>query len=79
MISYQASHLGMIQLAAFMGLECSEDQALEVWKSHRRPPLHGDYTTRGLPLETISWMNVTMARLLPPPVSLHWGVTPTDV
>lgn len=75
----QATHLGMIDLAAFMGLECSEQQALFVWESHQSSEVHGDYTTHGLRPETIEWMNATMARLLPPVTALHWGVNPIDV
>ncbi|CAM9813455.1 unnamed protein product [Pylaiella littoralis] len=75
----KANHLGMIELAAFMGLSCSADQALQVWESHQSSSSNSDYTTYGLPAETIGWMNTTMARLLPPVASLHWGLTPTDV
>lgn len=75
----QGNHLGMIDLAAFMGLSCSEDQALEVWRSHQSASPHGDYTTYGLRKETLNLMNATMARLLPPEVSLHYGVAPTDL
>ena len=71
--------MGMIRLAEFMGLRCSEDQALKVWESHQTSSHRGDYTAHGLSVETIEWMNATMARLLPPVASLHWGLTPTDV
>ncbi|CAM9463136.1 unnamed protein product [Ectocarpus sp. 6 AP-2014] len=74
----QANPMGMIDLAAFMGLECSEDQARKVWESHQNAVPHGDYTTHGLQLGTIEWMNATMASLLPTAVSLHWGLNPTD-
>ncbi|CAN0230321.1 unnamed protein product [Ectocarpus sp. 12 AP-2014] len=74
----QAKPMGMIDLAAFMGLACSEDQARKVWESHQNAVPHGDYTTHGLQLGTIEWMNATMASLLPTAVSLHWGLTPTD-
>eukprot|EP00752_Nemacystus_decipiens_P009580 g8560.t1 len=75
----KGDHLGMIDLAAFMGLSCSEDQALRVWQSHQSASPHGDYTTYGLQPETLDLMNATMALLLPPEMSLHWGLTPTDV
>ncbi|CAM9389443.1 unnamed protein product [Scytosiphon promiscuus] len=75
----QANYLGMIDLAAFMGLECSEEQARLVWESHQNAEPHGDYTTHGLRLDTIEWMNATMARLLPPVTAIQWGITPTDV
>lgn len=78
LIAVQGNHLGMIDLAAFMGLSCSEDQALRVWQSHQSASPHGDYTTYGLQPETLELMNATMARLLPPEVSLHWGLAPTD-
>lgn len=78
-IALQGDHLGMIGLAAFMGLSCSEEEALRVWQSHQSASSHGDYTTFGLAPDTLESMNATMARLLPPAVSLHWGVTPTDL
>ncbi|CAN0450242.1 unnamed protein product, partial [Ectocarpus sp. 12 AP-2014] len=72
-------HHGFIGMADFMGLACSEEDALEVWRAHRNPAPHGDYSTHGLQQETIQWMNETMARLLPPSLALRWGVTPTDL
>lgn len=75
----QGDHLSMIGLAAFMGLSCSEEEAMRVWQSHQSASSHSPYTTFGLPPETLNMMNATMARLLPPEASLHWGVTPTDV
>lgn len=62
-----------------MGLECSEEQANRAWKAHENKSPHGDYTTHGLPGNTVEWMNATMARLLPPSLALRWGVSPTDL
>lgn len=75
----QASHLGLIDLAAFMGLGCTPEQALKVWLLHQNGSPHRDYTTYGLPSDTLIWMNATMARLLPEPMALRWGITPTDL
>ena len=69
----------LIDLAAFIGLECSEDQAKVVRKAHQNASPHGDYTTHGLQPETITWMNATMARLLPEPLARRWGLDPTDL
>lgn len=62
-LSVQESHLGLIDVAAFMGLRCSEEQALKVWRSRRMAIRHGDYTNHGLPEETIEWMTITMGKL----------------
>lgn len=75
----QDHHHGFIGMADFMGLACSEEDALDVWHAHRNSVPHGDYSTHGLQQETIQWMNETMARLLPPSLALRWGVTPTDL
>jgi len=63
-------------MAAFMGLKCTDEQAFRVWKAHENTAPHGDYTTQGLQVDTIEWMNATMARLLPPTLALRYGVTP---
>lgn len=75
----QESPLPLIEMANFMGLECSYDQAFRAWKAHENASPHGDYTTHGLPVRTIEYMNATMARLLPPSLALRYGVTPTDL
>ncbi|CAM9389589.1 unnamed protein product [Scytosiphon promiscuus] len=73
------NYRGLIDMAAFMGLNCSDDDAQRVWWSHRNAEPHGDYTTHGLEDETIVWMNATMARLLPPALAARWAITPTDL
>lgn len=75
----QESHVGVMDLAAFMGLECTEQQALNVWHAHQESSSHGGYTSYGLSTDTLEWMNATMARLLPEPVARRWGITPTDL
>lgn len=75
----QADYLGMVDLAAFMGLDCSSEQAKHVWLSHQSSGPPRDYTTQGLEVETIEWMNATMARLLPVPMVYHYGLVPTDL
>lgn len=69
----------LIDLAAFMGLQCSEEQAKMLLKAHQNDSPHGDYRAHGLQQETIAWMNATMARLLPAPLALRWGLDPTDL
>lgn len=75
----QESYQGLVDLAAFMGLRCTPEQALKVWKLHQNGSPHVDYTTYGLPSDTLQWMNATMARLLPEPMVLRWGLTPTGL
>lgn len=75
----QKTHEKLIGMAAFMGLACSREQALKVFEAHRNLSPHGNFTTHGLPAETIEWMTAIMARLLPPPLARRWGVTPTDL
>lgn len=69
----QASHHGLVDLAAFMGLTCSPDQALEVWRSQPIASPKGDYTTYGLPTSTLAWMDEIMSKLLPQPLLDRWG------
>lgn len=70
----------MIEMAAFMGLDCTSEQAVKVWEAHRSSSTHGNFKTHpDLNEDLIEWMTDIMARLLPPPLALQWGVTPTDV
>ena len=69
----------MVDLASFMGLDCSSEQAERVWQSHQSSAPPRDYSTQGLEVETIEWMNATMSRLLPVPVVYHYGLLPTDL
>lgn len=66
----------MVDLAAFMGLKCSSDQALEIWQSLREPSAGDDSTAYVLPPETLEWMDDTMSRLLPEPMLGRWGLDP---
>lgn len=75
----QENHLHLIDMAAFMGLACSPDQAFKVWQLHSSESSRGDYTTHDLPGSTIEWMNATMSRLLPPNLALHWGLAATEL
>ncbi|CAM9733943.1 unnamed protein product [Ectocarpus sp. 12 AP-2014] len=75
----QRSHLGLIDIAGFMGLQCSEQQAAKVWIGRRHPSPSGGYASRDLSVETVSFMNATMARLLPPALALRWDVIPTEL
>lgn len=75
----QETHMVLIDLAGFIGLQCSEKQAEAVRDAHKNASPHGDYTTHGLLLDTILWMNATMARLLPGQLAVRWGLDPTDL
>lgn len=78
--SVQESHLPFIDMAAFIGLACSPEQAFKVWESHRNPSPHGNFKSYpGLHADTIEWMTTIMGSLLPPPLALRWGVVPTDL
>ncbi|CAN0194195.1 unnamed protein product [Ectocarpus sp. 8 AP-2014] len=73
----QESQLGFIGIAGFMGLECSEAQAYEAWNAHKQQSADRGYGTHGLSVDAISFMNTTMARLLPPALALRWEVRPS--
>lgn len=60
-----------------MGLDCSEEQALKVWESQQYANAPGSFDTYGLPNKTLEMMNATMAFLLPEPMLMRWGLTPT--
>lgn len=75
----QETHEALVDMATFMGLRCSQEEAFKVWAAHQSSSPHGNFTTRGLPEEVIEWMTAIMARLLPPPLARRWGVTPTDL
>ena len=74
-ISLQANHLLLVDLAAFMGLDCTPQQAYEVWELHRESSSHGGYETYGLPIETIEYMNATMSKLLPEEMLTRYGLS----
>lgn len=59
-----------------MGLDCTPEQAHTIWEANRYKSPPGDYNSYGLPVETLEWMNVTMATLLPEPMLARWGLTP---
>jgi len=65
----------LVDLAAFMGLDCTPQEADDVWQRHTYPNRPGDYTTYGLSHETLEWMNNTMATLLPEPMLERYGLT----
>jgi len=72
-LSPQENPENLEELAAFMGLKCSKEQALDVWERHRNQSPHGNYNTYDLPVETIQMMNATMARLLPKAMLDRYG------
>lgn len=62
-------------LAAFMGLKCSKEQALDVWERHRNQSPHGNFNTYNLSVETIGMMNATMVNLLPKAMLDRYGLS----
>lgn len=78
-LCWQADHLSLVGLAEFMGLDCNPEQAREVWERHAETNPHGGYESYGIPMETIEFMNNTMARLLPVDMVTHYGLTPLDI
>lgn len=68
----------MVDLANFMGLECSLEQAKKVWLQHKHSSIPKSYSTSNLKTETIEWMNTTMAQLLPIELVNHYGLNPIE-
>lgn len=66
----------LVDLAAFVGLDCTAKEADDVWQRHTYPNPPGDYTTYGLTIETLEWMNATMAATLPEAMLDRYGLTP---
>lgn len=67
-----------MDLAAFMGLKCTPEQAKEAWDSHTMPSPHKDYNSFDIPTEKIQYMNATMSKILPPEMAIRYGLTPID-
>lgn len=78
-LTEQADHAPFVDLARFIGLECSAQQALAAWNALRYADAPGDYTTYGLPEGTLEMMNATMSFLLPVPMLTRWGLAPTGL
>ena len=72
----QAHPHHLIELAAFVGLDCTAEEADEVWQRHAFVNQRGDYTSYGLSIETLEWMNVTMATILPEAMLDRYGLAP---
>lgn len=72
----QAHPHHLIDLAAFVGLKCTPEEADDVWQRHTYPNPPGNYTTYGVSIETLEWMNATMAATLPEAVLDRYGLTP---
>ena len=70
----QVTPEALIDLAAFMGLNCSQEQARDVWERHRNLSPHGDFNTYELPEETMEFMNATMSKLLPEAILAQYGL-----
>eukprot|EP00752_Nemacystus_decipiens_P012849 g11376.t1 len=65
----------LMELAAFVGLNCTADEADDVWQRHAFVNRRGDYTEHGLSDETLKWMNATMAKILPEAMLDRYGLT----
>lgn len=61
----QADPVHLVELAKFVGLECTQAEADALWRKHAFSHLPNDYTTYGLSTETLKWMNGTLLELLP--------------
>ncbi|CAN0144840.1 unnamed protein product [Scytosiphon promiscuus] len=70
----QPHHLA--DLAAFLGLDCTPEKAEDVFRMHAYTDPPGDYTTYGLPINTLEWMNTTMSKVLPEALLARYGLTP---
>ena len=69
----------VVDLAAFVGLNCTTHEADIVLHRHTylNPP--GDYTTYGISMLTLEWMNLTMAKILPETILGRYGLTPVYI
>lgn len=72
----QATPTPLVDLAAFMGLSCSYEQARDVWMAHRHRFPHGRFDSYGLRMEAIEWMNSFMLSILPEEMLARWGLPP---
>ena len=75
----QASPEVLVNLAAFMGLNCSKEHAVEVLNRHKNQSPHGNFDTYDLPVETIEYMNATMSKLLPEEMLARYGLPTTPL
>lgn len=66
----------LADLAAFLGLNCTPEEAEDVFQRHTYANPPGDYTTYGLSTETLAWMNATMSKTLPETMLARYGLTP---
>lgn len=71
----QADPVHLIELASFLGLDCTEGEALELWGGDTTSKA-GNFMSVGLTHETVEFMNTTMASLLPAPMLERYGLTP---
>ena len=73
--SPQENPENLANLAAFMGLNSSKEQAFDAWERHRSHSLHGKFDTYDIPVETIEMMNATMVELLPKAMLERYGLS----
>ena len=75
----QASPEVLADLAAFIGLNCSKEHAVEVLNRHKNQSPHGNVDTYNLPLETVECMNATTSKLLPEEMLARYGLSTTSL
>lgn len=68
----QETHEAYIDLAWFMGLDCTPDKASVIAADMQTSRSPSDYNDYELPEETLMWMNGTMSRLLPATMLARW-------
>lgn len=72
----QAHPRHLADLAGFLGLICTPENAENVFRMHTFANPPGDYTTYGLSTQTLEWMNTTMSKTLPEPMLIQYGLPP---
>lgn len=73
----QVDPLLLVDLAAFVGLNCTSIQANEVWRRQAYARLPDSYNSYGLSVEMLTWMNDTMSKLLPEEMLIQYDLPST--
>lgn len=66
----------LADLAAFLGLECTPEEAEDVFQRHTYATPPGDFNSYGISNQTLEWMNFTMSRTLPEAMLARYELTP---
>lgn len=70
----QADPLQLMELAEFMGLNCTLTEVEDIRQRHTYSHIPDKYNTYGLSVETLEWMNGTMSKLLPEKVLTQYDL-----